>query len=222
MTLISGNEEDLSLSYRLTVIVENTKDFTELELAKATAVAVTDFVFENLSEDHSENWDIWSNGRFGKLLKRLNTKDFNKLQDNVTGKQYSFDNIHLYLVEPMLQSEMPTLLKRAQISNMTILPPVKTDVESESSVAPLIEIFLNEDLNMSPGKSSIAAAHSLQVLVKNNEVTLEEALNRDNVRVVFTKISEELKASCKAVINDAGLTEVIPGSTTSCARVNRV
>lgn len=218
MTTISGNQEDLSLSYRLTVIVENTKDFTALELAKATAISVTDFVFENLSKEHTDNWDIWSNGRFGKLLKRMNTKDFTKLDSSVPGKSYVFGNVKLYLVEPMLQSEMPPLLKRAQIANMFVLPDSVTDSTADSDSV-LAEIFLNDALGMSPGKAAIAAAHALQVLVKNNAVTLEEALDVNNIRVSFSKISEDLKKECAAVINDAGLTEVTPGATTSCARV---
>lgn len=218
MVEISGNAEVTDDPYRLTVIVSDTRDFTSLELAHATAIAVKNFVPFKEDIEPNTNMAIWMSGRFGKLLKRLKPKYFAKMIETVEGYLYVEGNVSLFVIQPFRRSELPTLAKKAQVSGLQLLEDEESNTP-KTNLSTGIRITLNNSLNMSASKAAIAAAHALQLLRDSiyslKDEPLKEVFENSEIEVVWSTIDSNNLP--EIVIRDAGLTEVTPGSITAVA-----
>lgn len=211
--MISGYEDLDEDPFRLNIIVEDTKDFTDVDVIRAAALSVVDFVPEKSSIDENSVFYRWVQGRFGKFLKRMKSAQYAKLSDELRSlgilhKQYVFGTVHITVMEPVRRSFSAPVYKRAQLSHLTVLDGEFDKVGSHS-----IEIFVNADLDMSVSKGSVAAAHALQSLRDTNTDIM---ISESSVGVIKGSIVEK---DFDVSIHDAGLTEVTPDSITAAARI---
>lgn len=225
-TMISGQEDKSPDPLALTVIVEDTKNFTEPELVQAVAEAVIQFVPVPQHMVKDSSFSQWMQGRFRKLLKRMKPNYFAKLsaelsENNISYLSYTKENVNLIVVEPLPKSFTLPVLKRAQVSGLTLLP---TETYPDVKMFGKAEIVINKNLNMSASKAAVAAAHALQLLRDDlfitNQATYEVLMRNTPLNIVWQTIEETtVDEHFTSVIRDAGLTEVEPGSITAAARM---
>jgi len=224
--VISGHEDNSEDPLELTVIVEDTKNFTEPELIQAVAESVISFVPVPSQMPENSHFAQWIQGRFRKLLKRMKPNYFVKLpkeleNNNIAFSTYKKGNVNLIIIEPQPKSFTLPVLKRAQVSGLSLLP---IETYPKATMFGKVEIVINENLTMSASKSAIAAAHALQLFrddaYLNNKLTYEVLMRSMPVHIVWQKIEKETDdQDFTVVIRDAGLTEVEPGSITAAVRV---
>ena len=98
-----------------------------------------------------------------------------------------------------------------------------TDLPREPNIPvddPLFTVHVADDLNMTTGKASAQAAHAAFVIVRDHLTTddfvrfLHEP-TRFNVRPASSAELADLAQAAPVAINDAGHTEVAPGSLTA-------
>lgn len=220
---ISGNEDTETDSFMMTIIVKDTKDFTATQLAHATALGVNEFVPLKQNVEPDSNWDKWLSARFGKILKRMKPNQFNKtttelIESNIDYFSYSEGNVELIIVEPLRKSFRHPHLNRAQIAGLQVMDEQLPYVGMFGRA----HIMLNTDLNMSPAKAAVAAAHALQLLQQELSETSQMQLmswSRNRSTDVLWLPLEDHRNPV-VTINDAGHTEVTPGSVTATAKMN--
>lgn len=198
----------------LNIIVEDTHDFTEPELVSAVAKAVAMFVPFPWKITPGTNWDTWYSARFRKILKRMKSKDFEKLRNSISGYCHREGKVNLFLMPPIPYTAKPSFLKRAQVSGLVV----------QESVLPHTRLFgkplvtANDDVMMSPAKTAVAAAHALQLL--RDKIAVERPNEFNMWKNQGYPINLRWGACLETddvVIHDAGLTEVEPGTITASA-----
>lgn len=217
MIEISGQEEK-GIPQSVTIIVKDTKDFSEEEFYKAISHGTYIFL-ETISKENNKNFKDWINGRFRKILKRAKINDFNKIKENLT--DYIFhknDSVELIFMKPELITVRNPIIKRAQVSGLNVLEESFSKEESENSFNE-ISISLNSQLDYSVSKKSIAVSHIIQELYFLDKNKLCKSLLNNSL--LFKKeIIENDESKYSVIIKDAGLTEVEPGSITAAGKFN--
>lgn len=167
-----------------------------------------------LRDPENPDWRVWAAGHFGKSVRRADAKMFAKVlamfpehAPTTVGEGTAVG------LPPMPADALPKLLAKLQVSG-TQLPPGEP-----LPVAPL-SIVLNASLDMSTGKAAAQAAHALFAwLLESNPAGVQAwAQAGYPVGIVQASRQEFRKGQRKAagpVIQDAGRTEIEPGSTTA-------
>ncbi|WP_104090961.1 peptidyl-tRNA hydrolase [Arthrobacter sp. GMC3] len=167
-----------------------------------------------MREPENPDWHQWAAGAFAKSVRRADAKMFAKVlaafPDHVLATVGEGSAIGL---PPMPAQELPKLLAKLQVSGTQLpagepLPP-----------APLT-IVLNSSLEMSTGKAAAQAAHALfaWLLEAGSDATEAWAAAGFPVGITHASAKDFRKGARRAtgpVIQDAGRTEIEPGSTTA-------
>lgn len=216
---ISGHGDvDPEDPYQLMIIVKDTKNWTTIQLARAISRSVAQFA-PLPSESPTPNWSKWLYGRFRKIAKRLKPSLFDSLVEKNHLYVYEDSGVELVILPPDHKSVFQNMpdLKRAQIAHFHVLENSNVDPQPEGS---FVRITLNDTFPMSPPKAAVAAAHALQIarqrlnkLLKPQEY--DTWMKTMPIQVVWGDANAIRNPI--ALINDAGLTEVVPGSTTAVA-----
>lgn len=219
LTEISGNPDFNHADPLVVYYIVEEGDFSAQELAQACAQASVEFMNRPVEEDKYEDLDEWSGGRYRKILKRAKTKDFEKLSDE--GEGFTYENeggVRLFISGITRRSETPKLVSKLQVSGLKV-----SDAVTHSDPAKVL-IVLNDSIAMSPAKAAIAAAHVAQEAmgeIDNRSVDAYLSWDSDGspLSVEYGTINDDLleNSATLAVIRDAGLTEVEPGSITAVA-----
>lgn len=168
-------------------------------------------------------WREWLSGRFTKSVRRATPGAISKMPKPAF--LYQEKELTVAAFKPMSYEDMPKSIRNAQVSN-TDFPrdtsrvkratPNIVNYHNDYTGGPTI--WINEDLEMSTGKCAAQAAHGAMISLCNSADT--ELLFWEKDRPAFSvqgvKGQDFEKALEKAswVVNDAGLTEIEPGSTT--------
>lgn len=171
-----------------------------------------------LKDPENPDWQVWADGAFAKSVRRADAKMFAKVL--ATFPEHVLATVgegRAVGLPPMPAANLPKLLAKLQVSG-THLP----------QGAPLpkqpLSIVLNASLEMSTGKAAAQAAHALLAWVLESKPAAMEAwaANGFPVGIVELPAKEFRKGSLQSagpVIQDAGRTEIEPGSTTAYVAV---
>lgn len=167
-----------------------------------------------LHAPENPDWRIWAAGHFAKSVRRADAKMFAKVlaafPDHVLA---TVGEGRAAGLPPMPAAALPKLLAKLQVSG-TQLPP--GDPLPEAALT----ITLNDSLGMSTGKAAAQAAHALFAWVLESKPAAVQAwINAGcpvGVQELAAKEFKKGARKCKGpVIQDAGRTEIEPGSTTA-------
>jgi len=167
-----------------------------------------------LRDPENPDWRVWAAGHFAKSVRRADAKMFAKVlamfpehAPTTVGEGTAVG------LPPMPADALPKLLAKLQVSG-TQLPP------GDPLPAQPLSIVLNGSLEMSTGKAAAQAAHALFAwLLESPPAEVQEWANDGfPVGIIAAGAKEFRKGRRKAagpVIQDAGRTEIEPGSTTA-------
>jgi peptidyl-tRNA hydrolase len=158
-------------------------------------------------------WDVWLGEAMAKSVRRADAKTFRKVQEQVPGSTLVVvGDAAAVAFPPMPNDALPKVLSRLQVSGTT-LP--RHDA-APASAAGSVDVLISEDLNMSTGKAAAQAAHAFLLWVGS---ALDDVTATPRVR--FVAADDLVRAATThgdaAVIEDAGRTEIAPGSLTAVA-----
>lgn len=167
-----------------------------------------------LDDPENPSWALWAAGAFAKSVRRADAKMFAKVLANFPDHTLAeLGTAKAAAFAPMPADDLPKLLAKLQVSGTT-LP------EGEPLLAQPLSIVMNRSLGMSTGKAAAQAAHALFAwVIEAGTQQLQAWADADFPVGVQWKDSKEFrKGQRKAsgpVIQDAGRTEIEPGSTTA-------
>ncbi|WP_207345672.1 peptidyl-tRNA hydrolase [Arthrobacter sp. E3] len=174
-----------------------------------------------MRDPDNPDWQQWATGAFAKSVRRADAKMFARVlaafPEHVLSTVGQASAIGL---PPMPAAELPKLLAKLQVSGTTLptgdpLPPQP------------LNIALNASLDMSTGKAAAQAAHALFAWVLESKPAVVEAWAADGFPVGILELPAKefrkgLRKSAGPVIQDAGRTEIEPGSTTAYVTARKV
>ncbi|WP_154606373.1 MULTISPECIES: peptidyl-tRNA hydrolase [Arthrobacter] len=173
-----------------------------------------------LRDPENPCWQQWAAGAFGKSVRRADAKMFAKVLAAFPGHAVaSVGDGHAVGFPPMPAQALPKLLAKLQVSD-TVLPP------GEPLGAQPVTIVLNGALGMSTGKAAAQAAHALFAWVLDAGSLTVDAWSAAGFPLGVIHASPRefrrgVKRAAGPVIQDAGRTEIEPGSTTAYVSVTQ-
>ncbi|MHA7270235.1 peptidyl-tRNA hydrolase [Arthrobacter sp. HLT1-20] len=171
-----------------------------------------------LRDPESPDWQTWADGAFAKSVRRADAKMFAKVlaafPEHVLATVGEASAAGL---PPMPAAELPKLLAKLQVSGTQL--PKGTPLPEQA-----LTIVLNASLEMSTGKAAAQAAHALFAWVLQSKPASVEAWAASGFPVGVDNVPEKefrkgARKSAGPVIQDAGRTEIEPGSTTAFVKV---
>lgn len=200
------------------LLVDREEPASEQHGIAAAALASVQAYF---NDQENPNWRIWAAGHFGKSVRRADAKMFAKVlaafPEHVLA---TVGEGRAAALPPMPAGALPKLLAKLQVSG-TQLPA------GEPLPSQLLTINLNGSLEMSTGKAAAQAAHALFAWVLESKPAAVQAWVEAGCPVGVLELpAKEFKKGarkCKGpVIQDAGRTEIEPGSTTAFVTTGKV
>lgn len=157
------------------------------------------------------SWDDWLKGLFTKSVRR---GAVNKVKELESHAAYFVSNgrFDIAAFKPMLYEDFPAGLLKMRVSDFELQ---RVGIWARSDSGPTV--YVNNEIKMSTGKTAAQVAHGLfGVALKADETRLDEWVSEGlPLTVCDSRISGDLENSDRFVrIEDAGLTEIEPGSIT--------
>lgn len=212
-----SNKEINESPIAMQIIVKDAKDFTELELCHAVGHAVAFYTGAGrLSKERTEYYEQWSLGEHRKVVRRARGALWEKLlAENSEYFHYALSgNVEVLIMPPMPMSEISKNIRKAQVSGLVTLP----DNSSFATHAePLLSIYTNSEVPMSPGKRAAAVGHITQLMMEklDEEDYVEWLESGFEIRVSSLGNMETNVSLSSVFVQDNGHTEVAPGTLTA-------
>lgn len=171
-------------------------------------------VIAYLQDPQNPDWQQWADQAFAKSVRRANPKMFAKVLEMFPEQMVSeVGKAQAVGLPPLPAADLPKLIAKLQVSG-TELP------KSEEILNSQVNIAVNASLEMSTGKAAAQCAHALFAwLTESDGQGIEAWLKvhapvgiRHLPRKEFNALSRKASGP---VIQDAGRTEIEPGSTTA-------
>jgi peptidyl-tRNA hydrolase len=202
--------------YSLPLILHLEKDTSlqpsheEALIASAKAIIA---LFDDERSEEGKEWfpylDKWMHGRIRKVARRARASAWDNVQ-NLDGVTVSYGKAEVRVLLPHPLDNPPIEVKKLQVSGLD-LPKTSNSLENDSKNA--LALSINPDVSMSTGKSMAQIGHATQLAIFNTD---EEKLSQwalSDRKVVLADWNSQDKWD--AEIQDAGFTEVAPGSVTA-------
>lgn len=177
-------------------------------------------VIAYLQDPQNPDWQQWASQAFAKSVRRANPKMFAKVLEMFPEQMLSeVGKAQAVGLPPLPAADLPKLIAKLQVSG-TQLPKSGEVLKAKVSIA------VNASLEMSTGKAAAQCAHALFAwLTEADGPSIESWLKihapvgiRHLPRKEFNALSRQASGP---VIQDAGRTEIEPGSTTAFVLVDR-
>ena len=171
-------------------------------------------VIAYLQDPQNPDWQQWASQAFAKSVRRANPKMFAKVLEMFPGQRVSeVGSDHAVGLPPLPAADLPKLIAKLQVSG-TQLPKADEVLDAK------INIVLNKSLDMSTGKAAAQAAHALFAWLTEAPAESVEAWLQSHapvgIRHLPRKDFEQLSRQAAGPgIQDAGRTEIEPGSVTA-------
>lgn len=171
-------------------------------------------VIAYLQDPQNPDWQQWASQAFAKSVRRANPKMFAKVLEMFPEQMVSeVGKAQAVGLPPLPAADLPKLIAKLQVSG-TQLPKADEVLDAE------INIVLNKSLEMSTGKAAAQAAHALFAWLTEAPAESVEAWLQSHapvgIRHLPLKDFEQLsRQAAGPVIQDAGRTEIEPGSVTA-------
>ncbi|MGX1749852.1 aminoacyl-tRNA hydrolase [Glutamicibacter protophormiae] len=184
---------------------------TEDEGLSAVARAA---VIAYLRAPQAPEWQVWAGQAFAKSVRRANPKMFGKVLEMFPEAMVSeVGKAQAVGLPPLPAHDLPKLIAKLQVSG-TQLPKSAEVLVSE------VTIGIRKSLQMSTGKAAAQSAHALFAWLTEEKVDRIERWLSAHAPVGIQHLSDEefKRLSAQAagpVIQDAGRTEIEPGSETA-------
>ncbi|MHA7305583.1 peptidyl-tRNA hydrolase [Arthrobacter sp. TMN-49] len=171
-----------------------------------------------LRNPENPDWRIWAEGAFAKSVRRADAKMFAKVltafPEHVLATVGEASAVGL---PPMPAANLPKLLAKLQVSGTQLPSGVPLPAQP-------LSIVLNASLEMSTGKAAAQAAHALFAWVLQSKPATVEAWAASGFPVGILELPAKefrkgARKSAGPLIQDAGRTEIEPGSTTAYVAV---
>ena len=171
-------------------------------------------VIAYLQDPQNPDWQQWASQAFAKSVRRANPKMFAKVLEMFPEQMVSeVGKAQAVGLPPLPAADLPKLIAKLQVSG-TQLPKADEVLDAK------INIVLNKSLDMSTGKAAAQAAHALFAWLTEAPAESVEAWLQSHapvgIRHLPRKDFEQLsRQAAGPVIQDAGRTEIEPGSVTA-------
>ncbi|QEP08192.1 peptidyl-tRNA hydrolase [Glutamicibacter sp. ZJUTW] len=171
-------------------------------------------VIAYLQDPQNPDWQQWASQAFAKSVRRANPKMFAKVLEMFPEQMVSeVGKAQAVGLPPLPAADLPKLIAKLQVSG-TQLPKADEVLDAK------INIVLNKSLEMSTGKAAAQAAHALFAWLTEATAESVEAWLQSHapvgIRHLPRKDFEQLsRQAAGPVIQDAGRTEIEPGSVTA-------
>lgn len=171
-------------------------------------------VIAYLQDPQNPDWQQWASQAFAKSVRRANPKMFAKVLEMFPEQMVSeVGKAQAVGLPPLPAADLPKLIAKLQVSG-TQLPKADEVLDAK------INIVLNKSLEMSTGKAAAQAAHALFAWLTEAPAESVEAWLQSQapvgIRHLPRKDFEQLsRQAAGPVIQDAGRTEIEPGSVTA-------
>ncbi|WP_418907467.1 peptidyl-tRNA hydrolase [Glutamicibacter endophyticus] len=210
--MISENERDpLELVQPIILRIDKHDPPSAEEAISAVARAA---VLAYLSAPQDERWQLWAQQAFAKSVRRANPKFFARvLEETEHGMISEVGKAQAVGLLPLPAAGLPKLIAKLQVSGTQLEP-------DEQGLRAPVTIALNLGLGMSTGKAAAQAAHALFAWLIEAPAPQVEAWLKEHapVGVLWLERREFAAVASRAVgpvIQDAGRTEIEPGSSTA-------
>ena len=198
------------MSFAQPIIIN--KDGThEDAITAVTLASYSAFLIKDTDNLSSENWDKWLAGHFTKSVRRANDKLFKQLAGFHPSPVLLAIGSSMALAFPPMEQPFPKQISRSQVAD--------TELPRKGWHAPPTTGFvlaINPDLEMTTGKTAAQCAHAYFGFHLRYPSS-PRALRITDSAEIFEKLLNSEKE--KVQINDAGFTEVEPGSLTVIAGI---
>ncbi len=171
-------------------------------------------VIAYLSAPQDPHWQIWAEQAFAKSVRRANPKMFDKvLQMYPEAMLSEVGKAQAVGLPPLPANDLPKLIAKLQVSG-TQLP------KSDQVLISEVNIAINDSLHMSTGKAAAQAAHALFAWLTQEQGENIERWLKAHAPVGVQHLSDAefrrlRERAAGPVIQDAGRTEIEPGSETA-------
>lgn len=211
----------LELVQQIVLLVDRDQPAPEAEgIAAAALASVGAFA----AIPAAPEWRIWAEGSFAKVVRRAGAGTFAKLRaahpNHALGVAGAGQAIAFV---PGPSAQVPKKIAKLQVSG-TELPRARNAQEPapRSGDGPGVVIALNDSLGMSTGKAAAQAAHALFAWLLDAEPARLDAWLRSGRPVTVQRLpGPDFRRAAHSdasgpLIQDAGRTEIEPGSATAC------
>ncbi|WP_417372572.1 aminoacyl-tRNA hydrolase [Glutamicibacter protophormiae] len=191
--------------------IDNEDPSTEDEGLSAVARAA---VIAYLRAPQAPEWQVWAGQAFAKAVRRANPKMFGKVLEMFPEAMVSeVGKAQAVGLPPLPAHDLPKLIAKLQVSG-TQLPKSAEVLVSD------VTIGIRKSLQMSTGKAAAQSAHALFAWLTEEKGDRIERWLSAHAPVGIQHLSDEefKRLSAQAagpVIQDAGRTEIEPGSETA-------
>lgn len=154
------------------------------------------------------NIDLWMQGRIRKVARRARGNAWEKVKASES-IYVKFGNAELCILPPHKLAETPLVIKSLQVAGLDL---DRETVQVNNDSAKLL-ISINPDIQMTTGKSMAQIGHATQLAIFNSSADTLQAWKTDGYSTAFTSWSGHDEWT--AEVQDAGFTEVEPGTVTT-------
>ena len=179
------------------------------KVLEATAYAIAQlFDDERTVSDPvwKDSLETWMRGRIRKVARRARTSAWDKVKES-ENVYINFNNVEICILPPHPVDTTPDVIRKLQVAGL--------DLPSEPQANPEANLLLavNPFITMTTGKSMAQIGHATQLAIFNSSEDVLARWKADNFATSFT--AWDSFPEWTAEIQDAGFTEVEPGTFTT-------
>lgn len=167
-----------------------------------------------------ETWvtalDEWTEGRIRKITRRARGKDW--LNATIAPNVYKFHKmfgtkkVEILIFAPHKANEVPSYLKKLQVAGLDL---EKASLPVKETGKPTLHIAFNPDVTMTTGKALAQIGHAVQLSILYS--TPEQLTTWKDNGLPISLVEWDSIITPLVAVQDAGFTEVPPGTVTVAA-----